>query len=112
LFCTSFVHIISLDILVDFSGGQVVEDVLTSGLSAKLMRYLRVRVLGETSTSQKDATHLTESKHASGSACIIIKLNTHDQNTILQSKSASSLKEALQKPPGQRAGGTLCPIET
>jgi HIV-1 Vpr-binding protein len=70
LFCTSFVHIISLDILVDFSGGQVVEDVLTSGLSAKLMRYLRVRVLGETSTSQKDATHLTESKHASGSACI------------------------------------------
>ncbi|KAE8056460.1 hypothetical protein FH972_013233 [Carpinus fangiana] len=51
-------------------GGQVVEDVLTSGLSAKLMRYLRVRVLGETSTSQKDAAHLTESKHASGTTCI------------------------------------------
>ncbi|KAL3498190.1 hypothetical protein ACH5RR_040922 [Cinchona calisaya] len=31
-------------------GGQVVEDVLTSGLSAKLMRYLRLRVLGETGT--------------------------------------------------------------
>ncbi|GAV63643.1 hypothetical protein CFOL_v3_07161 [Cephalotus follicularis] len=46
-------------------GGQVVEDVLTSGLSAKLMRFLRIRVLGEPSTSQKDAGHLTESKNAS-----------------------------------------------
>lgn len=45
-----------------FSGGQVVEDVLTSGLSAKLMRYLRVRVLGEISTGQKDATSQAESK--------------------------------------------------
>ncbi|KAK3210536.1 hypothetical protein Dsin_015242 [Dipteronia sinensis] len=48
------------------NGGQIVEDVLTSGLSAKLMRYLRVRVLGEMSSSQKDAGHLTESKNASG----------------------------------------------
>ncbi|KAF7830210.1 DDB1- and CUL4-associated factor-like protein 1 [Senna tora] len=47
------------------SGGPVVEDVLTSGLSAKLMRYLRFRVLGETSSSQKDTGHLTESRHAS-----------------------------------------------
>ncbi|KAJ4962876.1 hypothetical protein NE237_022815 [Protea cynaroides] len=46
--------------------GQVVEDVLTSGLSAKLMRYLRTRVLGETSTSQKDASFLTENKNTSG----------------------------------------------
>nr|KYP57208.1 Protein VPRBP [Cajanus cajan] len=46
-------------------GGQIVEDVLTSGLSAKLMRYLRLRVLGETSSSQKDVTHITESRHAS-----------------------------------------------
>lgn len=38
-------------------GDQVVEDVLTSGLPAKLMRYLRIRVLGETSTSQKDARY-------------------------------------------------------
>ncbi|KAI5656747.1 hypothetical protein M9H77_25540 [Catharanthus roseus] len=44
------------------SGGQVVEDVLTSGLSAKLMRYLRVRVLGEIGASQKDSTSQTESK--------------------------------------------------
>nr|XP_011467203.1 PREDICTED: DDB1- and CUL4-associated factor homolog 1 [Fragaria vesca subsp. vesca] len=47
-------------------GGQVVEDVLTSGLSAKLMRYLRVRVLGESSISQKDSSHLTENKNTSG----------------------------------------------
>ncbi|KAF5726321.1 DDB1- and CUL4-associated factor 1 isoform X1 [Tripterygium wilfordii] len=46
-------------------GGQVVEDVLTSGLSSKLMRYLRVRVLGE-SASQKDGSYLTESKNATG----------------------------------------------
>lgn len=36
-------------------GGQVVEDVLTSGLSAKLMRYLRIRVLGDAVTSQKES---------------------------------------------------------
>lgn len=41
------------------------EDVLTSGLSAKLMRYLRISVLGETSGNQKDVTHITESRHAS-----------------------------------------------
>ncbi|XP_043712556.1 DDB1- and CUL4-associated factor homolog 1-like isoform X2 [Telopea speciosissima] len=51
-------------------GGPVVEDVLTSGLSAKLMRYLRTRVLGETSTSQKDASYLTENKNTSGTSCI------------------------------------------
>ncbi|KAK7351425.1 hypothetical protein VNO77_10883 [Canavalia gladiata] len=47
-------------------GSQVVEDVLTSGLSAKLMRYLRLRVLGEASNSQKDVSHITESRHAAG----------------------------------------------
>lgn len=41
------------------------EDVLTSGLSAKLMRYLRISVLRETSGNQKDVTHITESRHAS-----------------------------------------------
>ncbi|KAI3983889.1 hypothetical protein MKX01_011597 [Papaver californicum] len=35
-------------------GGQVVEDVLTSGLPAKLMRYIRLQVLGEMNTSQKE----------------------------------------------------------
>ncbi|WOG83067.1 hypothetical protein DCAR_0102241 [Daucus carota subsp. sativus] len=44
-------------------GGQIVEDVLTSGLSAKLMRYLRIQTLGE--TSKKDANHSMDSKLAS-----------------------------------------------
>lgn len=50
------------------SGGQLVEDVLTSGLSAKLMRYLRMRVIGEASASQKDVTFPSENKHASGAS--------------------------------------------
>ncbi|XP_073288049.1 DDB1- and CUL4-associated factor homolog 1-like [Primulina huaijiensis] len=50
-------------------GGQVVEDVLTSGLPAKLMRYLRIRVLGEISTSQKDSSPLIENKSASTMVC-------------------------------------------
>ncbi|KZV31707.1 hypothetical protein F511_00511 [Dorcoceras hygrometricum] len=50
-------------------GGQLVEDVLTSGLPAKLMRYLRIRVLGETSTSQKDSSPLTENKSVSVMVC-------------------------------------------
>lgn len=37
-------------------------DVLTSGLPAKLMCYLRMRVLGETSTGHKGSGHITESK--------------------------------------------------
>ncbi|CAN4128261.1 unnamed protein product [Withania somnifera] len=47
------------------SGGQVVEDVLTSGLPAKLMRYLRIRILGETTTSQRDAASLLDGKVSS-----------------------------------------------
>ncbi|KAL0739268.1 hypothetical protein Bca4012_015478 [Brassica carinata] len=47
------------------SRGQLVEDVLSSGLSAKLMHYLRVRVIGESSTSRRDAIHTTEAKHVS-----------------------------------------------
>ncbi|XP_072965690.1 DDB1- and CUL4-associated factor homolog 1 [Typha angustifolia] len=45
-------------------GSQVVEDILTSGLSAKLMRYLRMRVLGEASSNQKDANFPSDTKHA------------------------------------------------
>lgn len=48
----------------------MVEDVLTSGLSAKLMRYLRIRALGETSTSQKDISYLTETKLTSGTTSV------------------------------------------
>ena len=43
------------------------EDVLTSGLPAKLMRFLRLRVLGESNSIQKDVNYHTESKNASGS---------------------------------------------
>ncbi|KAG9131571.1 hypothetical protein Leryth_015130 [Lithospermum erythrorhizon] len=46
-------------------GGQVVEDVLTSGLSAKLIRYLRLRVLGDAPSNQKDTSSLSEAKTAS-----------------------------------------------
>ncbi|XP_031373868.1 DDB1- and CUL4-associated factor homolog 1-like isoform X2 [Punica granatum] len=42
--------------------GPLVEDVLTCGLSSKLMRYLRIRVLGD--SSQKDTSHLVDSKNA------------------------------------------------
>ncbi|PIN09480.1 hypothetical protein CDL12_17941 [Handroanthus impetiginosus] len=49
-------------------GGQLVEDVLTSGLSAKLMRYLRFRVLGDTNTNQKDGNPLIDGKSASNLA--------------------------------------------
>ncbi|PSR93583.1 DDB1- and CUL4-associated factor 1 like [Actinidia chinensis var. chinensis] len=52
------------------SSNQVVEDVLTSGLSAKLMQYLRIRALGEATTSQKDNQYLAESKNASSANCI------------------------------------------
>ncbi|KAK1397783.1 hypothetical protein POM88_007646 [Heracleum sosnowskyi] len=44
-------------------GGQIVEDVLTSGLSAKLMRYLHIQTLGE--TNKKDTNHSMDSKLAS-----------------------------------------------
>ncbi|CAH8355707.1 unnamed protein product [Eruca vesicaria subsp. sativa] len=47
------------------SRGQLVEDVLSSGLSAKLMHYLRVRFIKESSTSRRDALHATETKHVS-----------------------------------------------
>ncbi|KAL1532324.1 DDB1- and CUL4-associated factor 1-like [Salvia divinorum] len=44
------------------SGGPLVEDVLTSGISAKLMRYLRVRVLSDTSPNQKDGNLSVDNK--------------------------------------------------
>ncbi|KAL6844287.1 hypothetical protein ACP4OV_025960 [Aristida adscensionis] len=48
------------------SGGQLVEDVLTMGVSAKLMRFLRTRVLGDASVSQKDTNHPLDTKHPRG----------------------------------------------
>ncbi|XP_047966187.1 DDB1- and CUL4-associated factor homolog 1-like [Salvia hispanica] len=46
------------------SGGPLVEDVLTSGISAKLMRYLRVRVLSDTGPNQKDGNPSVDNKNA------------------------------------------------
>ncbi|XP_078428477.1 DDB1-CUL4 associated factor 1 isoform X2 [Wolffia australiana] len=51
-------------------GGEVVEDVLTSGLSAKLMRYLRLRVIGEVNVGQKDVTFPSDNKHVSGASLL------------------------------------------
>ncbi|KAG2569982.1 hypothetical protein PVAP13_7NG416400 [Panicum virgatum] len=48
------------------SGGQLVEDVLNMGVSAKLMRFLRIRVLGDASSSQKDSNHPQDTKHPRG----------------------------------------------
>ena len=42
------------------------EDVLNMGVSAKLMRFLRVRVLGDASSSQKDSNHPQDTKHPRG----------------------------------------------
>ncbi|XP_062227245.1 DDB1- and CUL4-associated factor homolog 1-like isoform X2 [Phragmites australis] len=48
------------------SGGQLVEDVLTVGVSAKLMHFLRIRVLVDASSSQKDSNHPLDTKHPRG----------------------------------------------
>ncbi|KAK3141056.1 hypothetical protein QOZ80_4BG0329010 [Eleusine coracana subsp. coracana] len=48
------------------SGGSLVEGVLNMGVSAKLMRFLRMRVLGDASSSQKDANHPIDTKHSRG----------------------------------------------
>jgi DDB1- and CUL4-associated factor 1 len=48
------------------SGGSLVEGVLTMGVSAKLMRFLRMRVLGDASSSQKDANHPIDTKYYRG----------------------------------------------
>lgn len=46
-FCGGFLLLLLTFLgISDSSGGQIVEDVLTSGLSAKFMRHLRIRVLG------------------------------------------------------------------
>lgn len=46
------------------SGGQLVEELL-DGLSAKLMRYLRYRVLGESSMNQRDSNQVLENRNSS-----------------------------------------------
>ncbi|XP_022937370.1 DDB1- and CUL4-associated factor homolog 1-like [Cucurbita moschata] len=52
-------------------GSQLVEDVFTARLSAKLMRFLRIRVLGD--VSQKDGNHLIEAKNASSASGVKVR---------------------------------------
>ncbi|CAL1361805.1 unnamed protein product [Linum trigynum] len=73
-------------------GGQVVEDVLTSGLSRKLMCFLRNRILGESSTSQKESSHLIEGKHstsATGNRGRVRQVleATHDNVKVIDERS-------------------------
>ncbi|CAN1162552.1 DDB1- and CUL4-associated factor homolog 1 [Linum perenne] len=77
-------------------GGQVVEDVLTSGLSAKLMRFLRIRILGEPSTSQKDSSYSIEGKNANASTCNRGRARqvleaTHDNLKVMDERSLDHL---------------------
>ncbi|KAL3613831.1 hypothetical protein CASFOL_041905 [Castilleja foliolosa] len=55
------------------SGGQVVEDVLISGVSAKLMRFLRIRVLGDTNINQKDVNPVSDNKS------MVLEVDGHDE---------------------------------
>ncbi|KAL5216739.1 hypothetical protein ABZP36_008140 [Zizania latifolia] len=48
------------------SGGQLVEDVLTLGVSAKLMHFLRIRVHGDVASVQKDFNLSLDTKHSRG----------------------------------------------
>jgi HIV-1 Vpr-binding protein len=60
------IHLIRAFSIFHLSGGQLVEDVLTMGVSAKLMRFLRIRVLGEASSSQRDSNHPQDTRHPRG----------------------------------------------
>ncbi|CAM0901461.1 unnamed protein product [Alopecurus aequalis] len=48
------------------SGGQLVEDILNIGVSAKLMHFLRTRVYGDVTSSQKDVNLPLDTKHPRG----------------------------------------------
>ncbi|KAL0698168.1 hypothetical protein Bca4012_054290 [Brassica carinata] len=82
------------------SRGQLVEDVLTSGLSAKLMHYLRVRVIGEASTSRRDALHTTEAKHVSlktkeeGRSRVRRVVDTVEGDHVLEADSAREMGQS------------------
>lgn len=81
----------------DFSGGQLVEDVLTSGISAKLMRYLRIRVLGDINTNQKDGNPLI----ASNMACPKAKEEGKSRLRLVMESSHLDV-DTLRMHPGER----------
>ncbi|KAL6521720.1 hypothetical protein OROGR_018289 [Orobanche gracilis] len=72
-------------------GGQVVDHLSAPDLSVKLMRYLRLRVLGETSSTQKDIGHSTESRHAFGNSPLGGRDDGHSK--FRQLPEASSLDD-------------------
>ncbi|KAM3391790.1 hypothetical protein ACQJBY_013100 [Aegilops geniculata] len=49
-----------------YGGGRLVEDVLNMGVSAKLMRFLRIRVFGDATSPEKDANLPLDTKHPRG----------------------------------------------
>ncbi|KAJ7966081.1 DDB1-and CUL4-associated factor-like 1 [Quillaja saponaria] len=94
-------------------GGQVVEDVLTSGLSAKLMHYLRVCVIGETSTSQKDTGHVAEDDQR------ISDERSLDERTLERDQDRSTSGQVCQEvswvdnqlPDGFAEGDDVCEVD-
>ncbi|KAK7410307.1 hypothetical protein VNO78_00997 [Psophocarpus tetragonolobus] len=99
-------------------GGQIVEDVLTSGLSAKLMRYLRLRVLGETIGNQKDVTLITENRHTSANASgrgredgrgrfrQLLESNHLDDTRMIDERSIDDV--TLERLPDRSISGQTC----
>ncbi|WOL03551.1 DDB1- and CUL4-associated factor [Canna indica] len=75
---------------------QVVEDTLTSGLSAKLMRYLRTRVFGDSSSG------LAEANHASGSSSMRIR-----EETRVRSCQVPGVAHLESSRPDDRLSGDL-----
>ncbi|KAL2655465.1 hypothetical protein AAZV13_04G067900 [Glycine max] len=98
--------------------GPIVEDVLTSGLSAKLMRYLRISVLRETSGNQKDVTHITESRHASANTSgrgrddgrgrfrQLLESNHLDDTRMIDERSLDDV--TLERGPDRSISGQTC----
>lgn len=84
-------------------GAQVVEDVLASGLSAKLMRYLRTRILGEVNASQKDACFLAEGRHSS-TPFRGREENRSRSRQVLDSARLDSLRSADDGLSGEQSG--------
>ena len=94
------------------------EDVLTSGLSAKLMRYLRISVLRETSGNQKDVTHITESRHASANTSgrgrddgrgrfrQLLESNHLDDTRMIDERSLDDV--TLERGPDRSISGQTC----
>jgi len=105
IFATPTAEIVTFSFCVTHvSRGQIVEDVLTSGLSAKLMHYLRVRVLKEPSTSR---IHTTETKHVSlktkeeGRSRVRKIVDTVEGDHVLETDSGREMGQTDVQPDGE-----------